>query len=155
MPTKSSTPLTTETHDRIHKFSSSRHYSEIARITAGLFIGVLALMTFLLTAGLQHPQNLFSFFVYASLVALPLGLVAFTIGHSVQQMSKPAEINPKAKGDTQPSTWTALKITRLIQQLLFVISIIAVTGLALVSAHIFFAPPAVPAGAGQAQTQAQ
>jgi hypothetical protein len=148
MPTKSTTP---EFPERLHKFAGAHHYSELARITTGLFIGVLALMTFLLTAGLQHPQPLFSWFIYISLIALPLNLVVFTLAHSLQQQELTAP-EAKTKSDADASRqWSGLRMVRLLQQLLFVVSIIAVTGLALVSAHIFFSPPAAQS---QQQTQA-
>jgi len=142
MPTKT-TPQAVPPHT--HHDAGAHHYSEIARITTGLFVGVLALMTFLLTAGLQHPQPLFSWFIYISLVALPLNLIIFTIAHSVQQST--------ATPDTTATGWTGLRIIRLIQQIVFALSIIAITGLALVSAHIFFSPP--PAASQQQTQQAQ
>jgi hypothetical protein len=143
MPTKT-TPPPIPPHT--HHDAGAHHYSEIARTTTGLFVGVLALMTFLLTAGLQHPQPLFSWFIYIALIALPLNLIIFTIAHSVQQSI--ATPDPKASGG-----WTGLRIIRLIQQIIFALSIIAVTGLALVSAHIFFSPP--PAASQQQTQQAQ
>ena len=148
MPTKPSTP---DPSERFYTYAGARHYSQLASITTGLFVGVLALMTFLLTAGLQHPQPLFSWFIYISLIALPLNLIVFTIGHSIQQQAMSApESKEKDKGT---SNWTGLRIVRLIQQIIFVLSIIAVTGLALVAAHIFFTP--APAASQQQTQQAQ
>jgi|GEM_PF-6161733 len=147
MPTKT-TPPPVPPHT--HHDAGAHHYSEIARITTGLFVGVLALMTFLLTAGLQHPQPLFSWFIYISLIALPLNLIVFTLAHSLQQKALTGA-DPKAKADA--GSWSGLRATRLIQQIIFVLSIIAVTGLALVAAHIFFSPP--PAASQQQTQQAQ
>jgi hypothetical protein len=148
---------------------ANRYQLELARISAWLFIGVLALMTFLLTVGLQHPQPLFSYFCYASIIILPLNLAIFAITNLLP-MPAPAEagaVSDKVKiDDTEKDSdkdnskddmkgtsvkangsrslaW--VKALRLTQQLLFILSLVAVTGLGLVSAHIFFAPPAAAA----------
>jgi len=153
---------------------ANRYQLELARISAWLFLGVLALMTFLLTVGLQHPQPLFSYFCYSSIIILPLNLLIFAITNllSMSQMTEPAAVKSGDKkvedkaddksdsDDDKPARKTAaskrnagsmawIKALRLTQQLLFILSLIAVTGLGLVSAHIFFAPPA----ASQQQVQ--
>lgn len=147
---------------------ANRYQLELARISAWLFLGVLALMTFLLTVGLQHPQPMFSYFCYASLIILPLNLLIFAI---TNMLPMPAETTMKADDkkvedkveddDEKPAKKTKsskqvagslawIKALRLTQQLLFILSLVAVTGLSLVSAHIFFAPPAA---ASQQQVQ--
>ena len=113
----------------------NRYFSELARLNTWLFLGVMALMTFLLTVGLQHPQKPFSMFIYSCLIILPLGLLVYVVGQGMQMMKK-------------PSNW--LGAVRALQVLLFVLGLVAVAGFGLVSAHIFFAP--APA---QSQTQAQ
>jgi hypothetical protein len=148
MPTKSQ-ETTPETHNHLHDHCEQRYYSELARISAGLFVGTLALMVFLLTAGLQHPQKPFSFFVYASIVLLPVGLLLYILGHNIHR-----KLATDAKPDHARKVQKWLKITHFFQQALFVLSIIAVTGLALVSAHIFFTP-APSSGSASAPTEAQ
>jgi purine-cytosine permease-like protein len=159
-----------------HRHGGGRYYTELAGITTWLFIGVLALMTFLLTVGLQHPQKLFSTFFYFTLALLPMGLIIYAVSHMVEERlhnltaagpveseakaeakadksesndkddnndNKPvASEAPAAKSATQSNgllSW--LRALRMVQQVLFILSLLAVTGLALVSAHIFFAPP--------------
>ncbi len=158
---------------------AQRYQLELAKMSAWLFIGVLALMTFLLTVGLQHPQPLFSYFCYASLIILPLNLLVFAVTNllMVPSATEAAQVTDKkvedkvegkddkkdakdtkddndtkkapAKKANASSSLAWVKALRLTQQLLFILSLVAVTGLALVSAHIFFAPPA----AAQQQVQ--
>ena len=113
----------------------NRYFSELARLNTWLFLGVMALMTFLLTVGLQHPQKPFSAFIYSCLIILPLGLLVYVIGQGMQMMKK-------------QSNW--LGAVRALQVLLFVLGLVAVAGFGLVSAHIFFAPAPAPASS-QAQ----
>jgi hypothetical protein len=134
-----------------HKSGKDKHYTELARITAWLFVGLIALMTFLLAAGLQHPQKWFSFFIYASIVALPLGLIAFTIGHSLQLRLSDLTHADDSKADAIAKSRKQLRLFRFFQQLLFVLGLLAITGLALVSAHIFFTPAPAPSASVQGQ----
>jgi len=148
MPTKQPTTPDLEMHSKYH--AKHRYYSELARLTTGLFVGVLALMALLLTVGLSHPDKAFKYFVYTSLILLPACLLAYAIGQAILQMmwSKKSETKADAKPDTKSAgKWRALKITRAIQQILFILAVISVAGLALATAHFFFA--------AQAQQQTQ
>ncbi len=141
MPTKESTP--TAQSEKFQQINTNRYYSELARLSTWLFIGVLALMTFLLTVGLQHPQKPFSEFVYASLIVLPLGLLFYVLGQMIQM---------RQDGVSKKSSMDAwLKAVRMLQQLLFILSLVAVTGFGIVAAHIFFAPPAASSQVQQGQ----
>jgi len=128
---------------------SSRYYLELARLTTGLFIGVMALMTFLLTVGLQHPQKPFEPIFYTTVSILAFGLIMYVIGHLAQQMVMQA-------GDNDAKLKKAKKmlmIVRTLQQVVFVLSILAVLALVLVSGHIFFAVPTSSAAGAAAAGQ--
>lgn len=60
------------------------YYSELNRVISFMFVGVLALMTFLLTIGVQRPHATFAWAVYATIIVLPLNLIAFVVGHLFQ-----------------------------------------------------------------------
>ena len=119
-----------------------RYYLELARMSTGMLIGVMALMTFLLTVGLQHPQKPFAAIFYTTVSLLVANLLVFVMSQSANQMAMTAKTEAKAKS---AELWTGRM--RMLQQLVFVASVLAVLALIIVSAHIFFAPPAVPAGA--------
>jgi hypothetical protein len=175
-PMSTNEPTPSELINLRQHHMAQRYQLELARISAWLFIGVLALMTFLLTVGLQHPQPLFSYFCYASIIILPLNLLIFAITNLftvpvATEAAAPADKKVEDKVDSKSdkkdekddtdakkptskksgtsSSLAWIKALRLTQQLLFILSLVAVTGLALVSAHIFFAPPA----AAQQQVQ--
>jgi len=147
MPTKQSS---TKNYDNLPIKSKHRYYSELARLTTGLFIGVIALMTFLLTVGFSHPDKPFEYALYSSIVILPLGLLAYVIGQALHQMlwMKSIDATIKKKDSKIEGKLKALRVTRAIQQILFVLALVAVTGLALSTAHFFFAAQT------QQQTQA-
>ena len=121
---------------------AGRYYLELARMTTGLLIGVMALMTFLLTVGLQHPQKPFAAIFYTCVSLLVVSLLVFVMSQSAGQMALTATSEAKAKS---AEVWAGRM--RMLQQILFVLSVLAVLALIIVSAHIFFAPPAAPAGA--------
>jgi len=114
-------------------------------MTTGLLIGVMALMTFLLTVGLQHPQKPFAAIFYTCVSLLVVSLLVFVMSQSAGQMALTATDEAKAKN---AEVWA--KRMRMLQQILFVLSILAVLALIIVSAHIFFAPPVTPSAAGAA-----
>ena len=125
-----------------------RYYLELARMTTGLLIGVMALMTFLLTVGLQHPQKPFAAIFYTCVSLLVVSLLVFVMAQSASQMALTAETDAKVKS---AQVWA--KRMRMLQQALFILSILAVLALILISAHIFFAPPAASTGAAAASGQ--
>jgi hypothetical protein len=144
-------PNPTEAPVQCHNHATGKHYAELARITAWLFVGLIALMTFLLAAGLQHPQKWFSFFVYGAIVTLPLGLIAFTVGHSLQMRLSEQVHAEDAKAEVTAKSRRQLRLFRFFQKALFVIGLLALTGLALVSANIFFTPTPAPSSTIQTQ----
>ena len=146
-------PNTTEAPVQCRKSGHDKHYTELARITAWLLVGLIALMTFLLAAGLQHPQKWFSLFIYTSIVTLPLGLIAFTVGHSLQQRVSDQSGVDDNKSDLIAKSRKQLRLFRYFQQLLFILGVLSITGLALVSAHIFFTPAPAPAPTSSVQGQ--
>ncbi len=134
------------------------YYSELIRIISVLYVGVLALMTFLLTVGFQRPHASFAWALYTSIVVLSLNLVFFVIGHMFHsdlkhQLSHPVKDEKETKKDSKSKVDVArrnLKVVRILQQALFVIAVLAVAWLALSTAHYFFNIPATPAaGTGQ------
>lgn len=108
-----------------------RYYNQLAATSGGLMLGLLALMTFLLTVGYSRPHANFSAALYASIGLLGANLV----------MPVVAELFRGTKG---------IKAVRIVQQVLFVASIVAIVCLALSVANFFFALPAA-AGGGAAQ----
>lgn len=109
------------------------HTIELARISSILLVGLLAIMTFLLSAGLQHPHLWFNIFFYAALGTLALNLVLFATGNLLKP--SPARV-----------------IFRIVQQAAFIVSILAVTGFMIMASLLFFAAPsASSSGAGAAQ----
>ncbi len=113
----------------------SRFYASIAQLSALLLVGQLAMTTFLLSAGLQHPKLAFVILFYATLASLGLNLVLFAIGALL--------------GEDGPST--QLTPFRYIQHGVFILSIIVLIGFATTASLLFFGPissqTAVPAGA--------
>ena len=155
MPSKQS-PAEPEKNMFVMK-SKHKYYSELARITTGLFVGILALMAFLLTVGLSHPDTTFEFFVYASVVLLPLSLLMYVISQSMFQMALAKKFDtPNKKSEDLSGKFKAVKLFHVLQQLLFVLGLVAVTGLAMATAHFFFLTQAnLQSQQGAAQQQAQ
>jgi hypothetical protein len=73
----------TLTHGKFHhpRESDEQFYTELIRIVAGLFVGLLALMTFLLTVGYSRPHANFSWALYSSIITLALNLITYVVGH--------------------------------------------------------------------------
>ncbi|MBW4061148.1 hypothetical protein HJC99_01060 [Candidatus Saccharibacteria bacterium] len=126
--------------------TASHHYSDMAKISAGLFIGVLALMVFLLSVGLQHPKPLIRDFLYIALVALGLNLLFYQLG---QIMEAAAIAKSKTSADGAKARHT-LGGVRIVQQLIFAVAIVATVGFAIAASQLFFV-----AAATQTQPQTQ
>ena len=107
-----------------------RYYNQLTKISTGLTVGVLALMTFLLTVGYSRPHNEFKYSLYASIGLLGLSLVMPVVAHLFKGTS-------------------GHKYVRIIQQVVFVAAIVAVVSLALATANFFFTIPAQPTMSGQ------
>ncbi|HEY2004564.1 MAG TPA: hypothetical protein VGH44_05635 [Candidatus Saccharimonadia bacterium] len=111
----------------VHPGGERFFYSEMTRVVTMLFVGVMALMTFLLTVGLQRPHGMFKEALYTALALLPLNLIAFVFGNLLSDNAK------------------RLRIVRFVQMLLFVLTVLAVTWFAYTAAQFFFNLPSQPA----------
>ena len=141
----------------------SKFYGELAKVTALLFVGTLALMTYLLSVGLQHPKVALSRALYASFGALAAGLVMFAVGHVFRNeadLKLMTVEHPSAKGEELTKLWEAaftatarLRIVRLIQVLVFVIAVIAVAYFAFTASKLFFDIAATQSAAPAATPQ--
>jgi len=141
----------------MHGGGGRMYYTELIRVVSILYVGVLALMTFLLTAGLQKPHADFSYALYTSIVVLALNLVAYVAGHMARAQfdancvaadnGEGSEL--KALEDKRDSSKRMLKSIRIVQNILFVVAVIAVTWLALATAQFFFSIPTTPTSSGQ------
>jgi vacuolar-type H+-ATPase subunit I/STV1 len=140
----------------------SKHSQEIAKLTTGLLIGILALMTFLLSVGLQHPKTDIEIFMYGSLGTLGLGLLAYEIGSMLKMRAKMlgAKAAPKDKEAAaalktkQESAQKTVMVAYVIQRVIFILSIIAVVGFGVVATELFFpAAVATPTSAPSSAVQ--
>lgn len=145
--------LTHHADRELHRLKA-RIYSELARITTGLLVGVLALMTFLLSVGLQHPKTTIEVSVYASFVTLGLGLLAYVwvaLAES-RHLSKSAVLVDLKKEELDKAHAEAdkalknLQLARQVQVVLFVLSVIAIVAFAIFSIQLFF-PKSTSVGA--------
>jgi hypothetical protein len=163
----------TKSQDRLAEagfhFPKQHFYSEMIRIVTGLYVGVLALMTFLLTVGLQKPHNDFKWALYTAIVVLSLNLLAYLGGHMFFIKATEAQKNvavsdnkedkEKESDKSTKSTSAAesahkqLKMMRMIQKILFVLAILAVAWLAIATAQFFFSINPSATGAGGTSTQ--
>ena len=119
-------------------------YTDLAKISAGLLIGVLALMVFLLSVGLQHPKPMIRSFLYISFVALGLNLLLYQLGTLIEGKLGAKGTGPEAAASSRQT----LGVVRVLQQLIFAVAIIGTVGFALSASQLFFVTP-------QAQTQGQ
>jgi hypothetical protein len=144
------------------RHTDDQFYTELARIIGTMFIGLLALMTFLLTVGYSRPHAMFAWSLYASIITFGLSLLAYMGGRFFRVQADTRRWELKAVTDDAKKTKALtrkfetaqkeLKVAHVIQQLLFVAAVIAITCLALATAHFFFA---LAASAAQAAPQAQ
>src|SRR6266567_6191848 len=120
---------------------ASRYYPQLAQMSVGLFVGVLALMTFLLTVGLQHGKvDTFVISLDTALVSLGVVLVAYTITHFFKQAAMMVgvrlEDQLEAKDKRQEEVGLLMlrkrrvlmvvKALRVLQALAFLVGVIAV-----------------------------
>ena len=129
-------------------WKGQQYYSELARTSSFLLVGTIALMTFLLSVGLQHPKVDLSIFLYSTLVILGLNLVAYVLGHLMHErvmMKAMAIESTKDKNELEVLTTAKkqahkqLKVMRVVQQVLFILGVIAVVGFAIIASQLFFA----------------
>lgn len=136
------------------------YYSELNRVIAILFAGILALMTFLLTVGVQRPHQGFSWALYSAIIVLSLNLIAFMAGHMFHgeyvaaavaadggaEVKDDDEDGKKALDAKRVAALKRLKMVRLVQQALFIVGVACVAWFAISAAHFFFSIPAAPTG---------
>ena len=140
--------------------SAPHNYADMAKIAAGLLVGVLALMVFLLSVGLQHPKPLLRSFLYASLIALGLNLLFYQLGvmlearHAAKAHAVKDAVDEAAAKTVAGSARRTLGAVRIVQQLLFALAIVATVGFAIEASQLFFVTAAAQTQA-QTQTQAQ
>jgi hypothetical protein len=142
--------------------SGAHHYSDMAKMSAGLLIGVLALMVFLLSVGLQHPKPLLRSFLYVALASLGLSLLFYQLGVLVEGSflakghAAHKALDHKDSSEKVAKSRRTLGATRVVQQLIFAIAIIATVGFAIEASQLFFVTAAAPAQSqGQSQQSAQ
>lgn len=151
-------------------YSPKTHfYTELVRIVTGMYVGVLALMTFLLTVGFQRPHNDFKYALYTTITVLTLNLLAYLAGHMffLKHVATPKDEATEDKKDkdkdketvstaSSVSAWEKsrrqLKMMRLIQQVLFVLAVLSVAWLAIATAQFFFTIPTTQSSGGGGAT---
>ena len=124
--------------------TNHQYYTELNRVNSILFAGVLAVMTFLLTVGVQRPHATFAWALYSAIIVLALNLVAYVAGNLFQNeyLAKLGE-SDEAKAKLE-SARRRLHVIRIIQQALFIIGVGCVAWLAISAANFFFSIPATP-----------
>lgn len=134
--------------------SAAHNYADMAKISAGLLVGVLALMVFLLSVGLQHPKPMIRSFLYLSFAALGLNLIFYQIGCLVEAKAAAKQAAVKDAVDADAAKAEAAKsrrslgAVRVIQQIIFTLAIVGTVGFALAASQLFFVSV-------QSQTQSQ
>lgn len=151
MPNKTDQPTAIKCSPSGHV---NQYYTELNRVISVLFVGVIALMTFLLTVGVQRPHNDFKWALYTTIVVLTLNLLAYVAGHisHSEYVSKAAAVESDSKAEDSTTKALAvadrrLKVVRIIQQALFVLAVCSVAWFAMTAANFFFSIPAQPATA--------
>jgi hypothetical protein len=142
MPTKNDQPSV------LPSGLGNHYYTELNRTVSVLFAGVIALMTFLLTVGVQRPHAQFAWALYSTIIVLSLNLIVFVVGNIFhgEYVSKAAAIDTEAANAKGLATARRrLSIVRIIQQVLFVIAVGCVAWFAMSAANFFFSIPAQPA----------
>lgn len=107
---------------------------ELARISATLLAALIALMTFLLIVGVQSRVQGFTTELYTSLVLLGIGIILYAVGSALRELAM--------KGGKR-----AVKLfsaARMLQQLVFVGSVVAVIWFVISYAQLIVKPPAAP-----------
>ena len=120
--------------DKLREERLSNHGSESAKIAAILLASLIALMTFLLTVGVQSRVEGFTFELYTALVLLGTVLVLYSVVSTVREFA--------LKGT---SLWVrAFTGLRQLQQLIFIGSVFAVAWFAISYSQLVTAPPPTP-----------
>lgn len=143
-----------------HKYPiGSHHSSELAKLSTALLIGLLALMSFLLSVGLQRPKPMINVFIYSSFVCLGLGLLAYELASILGVRSRRLADQTAPKGGDEATTFKRRQAKaakwdsgmRVVQRVLFILSIIAVVGFGISATQLFY-PAAAPAASSAPAT---
>lgn len=108
---------------------SSLYYDNLARITATLLAGLVALFTFLLVVGVQNQVKGFSGPLYATLIVLGVGLALYVIGNIVADLNRYFVHKSERDKDSARSrklvkaTSRSLVAARVIHQIVFVVGV--------------------------------
>jgi hypothetical protein len=108
-----------------------KYYSDLNRTSVFLFVGLIALMALLLTAGFQKPHRDLSVYMFGSIMSLGLNVLIYPLGRYIH-------LQLSGKSAPQDRLTSALRLAQLV---LFVISIICLMGLALSVSQFFFKAP--------------
>ena len=137
-------------------------YTDLARMSAMLLAALFALMAFLLVVGVQNPKNSIETLLYVVMGSLGLNLVLFVAGNLLAERSQRLFELSREKGAKETLKPKVSKFSnlfskfRVVQQLVFVVSIVAVVWLAVALTHFLFkpAPPAPQPSGASSQQQA-
>lgn len=140
---------------------ATSYYENQARITSTLLAALLALLTFLLVAGMQQSVKDFSAALYVAIVALGANLVLYALGYIAREYHyvalRKAE-NNKAGGKQKSRTLLASRLLtgmRVLQQLVFIVSVGAVVWFTISYAKLFLNPKPVPQQTQPTSSQSQ
>ena len=118
---------------------------ELARISATLLAALIALMTFLLIVGVQSRIQGFTIELYTALILLGIGMVLYAVGSALRELA--------LKGGKM-----AIKLfsaVRMLQQLVFVGSVVAVIWFVISYAQLIVKPLATPEPPSQTSQPAE
>lgn len=121
--------------------------SDLARISATLLASLVALVTFLLVVGIQSRINGFTTELYTALILLGAGMILYVACNVLRELALRG-------GDLASKLSSA---TRMLQQLVFAGSIVAVVWFVISYTQMIVKPPAPPEPqqSGQPSTQQQ
>lgn len=125
------------------------YFENVARITSTLLAALLVLLTFLLVVGAQNSVKGFSGPLYVAIGILGASLVLYALGYMVHEyylaaIAKSSNSKEATKQQRKKILVAKLlKVTRIIQQIVFITSIGAVVWFAIVYAQLFLNPKPV------------
>lgn len=134
-------------------------YTEFARISSLLLAALFAFMSFLLVVGVQSVPNNIKNLMTAVIATLSANLVLFALGSVLAERTQPEEASviKKVKAAVHPNSKlvACLKVTRVLQQLVFVASVVVVAWLAMSVTSFFYKPQPAPTAPQQDPSQQQ
>lgn len=117
--------------DKQREERSANNARELARISSTLLAALIALLTFLLVIGVQNSIKGFTTELYTAIILLGIGLILYALCNVAREAA--------ARGGT--GAVKILSVTRGLQQLLFVGSIVAVVWFVVSYAQLVLKPP--------------